>query len=149
VLADADFLFRNEAPKDTFCTALVAVIDKENGVMKFASAGHPGPLIWTRGTVTSPLREKRPPLAFGNLTPTPGTPITIDLEPGCTIVFYTDGLIEAQRDASAGEDILRRALLDPAIRNARNPASALRDACVQGAHADDIAVLVMRYEGNR
>jgi hypothetical protein len=58
-------------------------------------------------------------------------------------------LIEAQRDASAGEDILRRALLDPAIRNARNPASALRDACVQGAHADDIAVLVMRYEGNR
>ena len=149
VLADADFLFRNEAPKDTFCTALVAVIDKEKGIMQCASAGHPGPLIWTRGSVTSPLREKRPPLAFGDLTPASGAQSTIALEPGCTIVFYTDGLIEAQRNAPAGEENLRRALLDPAIRNDRHPARALRDACVQGAHSDDIAVLVMRYERNR
>jgi serine phosphatase RsbU (regulator of sigma subunit) len=95
------------------------------------------------------LSQQRPPLAFGDLTAASAAPVTIELEPGCTVVFYTDGLVESQHDTLGGEELLRKALLNPAVRNARNPARALRDACVQGAHTDDIAVLVMRYERNR
>lgn len=150
VLANADFLFRNEAPVGTFCTALVAVIDPRTGVMRCASAGHPGPLIWTRGAVSAPACCQRPPLAFGHLTPAGDEPAsTIVLEPGSSVLFYTDGLVESQHDVLGGEDILREALSDPAVRDALTPARALRDACVHGAHADDIALLVMRYEGNR
>ncbi|HEY9181138.1 MAG TPA: SpoIIE family protein phosphatase, partial [Candidatus Baltobacteraceae bacterium] len=68
---------------------------------------------------------------------------------GCTMVFYTDGLTEWLHDPAGGEAALHKALHDTAIRNAANPARAIRDACVTGAHADDIALLVVRYEGNR
>lgn len=148
VLEDADFLFLNEVPENTFCTALVAVLDRRAGTLSFASAGHPGPLIWTRGMVQSPLREASPPLGFGTISRAAVRPVNIKLEPGCTVLFYTDGIVEWLREPIGGEEALRAALQDASIRNAPSPARAIRDACVTGAHADDIALLVVRYEGN-
>lgn len=148
VLTDADFLFRNEVADGTFCTALVAVVDTEKGTMTCASAGHPGPLIWTRGVIDNPIGEPSPPLAFGGLSSSGVRPATVRLEPGCTVVFYTDGLLEWERNPVAGEAALYGALQNPAVRNARHPAKAIRDACIRGAHADDLALLVMRYERN-
>src|SRR5579884_1831807 len=55
VLAGADFLFAHEVVGATFCTALVAVVDVEKATMTCAAAGHPGPLIWTRGLVQKPI----------------------------------------------------------------------------------------------
>jgi serine phosphatase RsbU (regulator of sigma subunit) len=150
VLSDADFLFRNEVAEGTFCTALVAIIDPVQGTMTMASAGHPGPLVWTRGTLFAPLASPQsPPLAFGSMSNQPIEPVTIQLEPGCTVVLYTDGLIEWEGDPIAGEAALRSAIADPAVRNARYPAKAIRDACIRGAHADDIALLVLRYQRNQ
>lgn len=148
VLEDADFLFYNEVADGAFCTALVAVFDRREGTLTLASAGHPGPLIWTRGMVLSPPAESAPPLGTNAVRAANVRPITVKLEPGCTIVFYTDGLVEWLRDPQGGEAALRAALQDTAVRNAPHPARALRDACVKGAHADDIAVLVVRYEGS-
>jgi serine phosphatase RsbU (regulator of sigma subunit) len=148
VLTDADFLFRNEVAEGTFCTALVAVVDPEAGTMTCASAGHPGPLIWTRGTINNPVKDIGLPLAFAQLSDASIEPVTVRLEPGCTVVFYTDGLIEWERRPIEGEAALLRALQDPAVRNAASPARAIRDACLHGAHADDLAIMVFRYERN-
>jgi len=57
-------------------------------------------------------------------------------------------LIEWERKPVDGEAKLIRAFCDPAVRNARNPAKAIRDACIEGAHGDDVALLLMRYERN-
>jgi hypothetical protein len=149
VLESADYLFHNEVPEGIFCTALVAVIDPKAGTLTCASAGHPGPIVWTRGTTSNPVREPAPPLGIGTLSRSLVHPVTIKLEPGCTVVFYTDGLIEWLRNPVAGEAALHSALADASIRNAYSPARAIRNACVTGAHADDIALLVVRYEGDR
>jgi hypothetical protein len=148
VLTDADFLFEHEVAPGTFCTALVAVIDTAQGTMTCASAGHPGPVIWTRGQIHTPVGEVAPPLASGRFSNDEVRPVTIRLEPGCTVVLYTDGLIEWERRPVEGQKALYRALQDPAIRNAAHPARAIRDACIGGAHADDLALFVLRYEGN-
>jgi serine phosphatase RsbU (regulator of sigma subunit) len=148
VLEDADFLFHSEVPEGTFCTALIAVVDRKNATMTCASAGHPSPLTWTRGIVSAPVRDPSPPLGLGTLQRGDVQPVTIALEPGCTVVFYTDGLLEWLRDPVGGEAAVRAALEDASIRNAAHPARAIRDACVRGAHADDIALLVVRYEGD-
>ena len=116
--------------------------------MQCASAGHPGPLIWTRGAVEDPITQRTLPLGFGMLSHAPVDTFNLRLEPGCTVVFFTDGLIEWERKPLNGQAALIHALQDPAVRNARNPARAIRDACIHGAHGDDIAVLVMRYERN-
>jgi hypothetical protein len=148
VLEDADFLFHNEAPQGTFCTALIAVIDRSTGMLTCASAGHPGPLVWTRGTIDAPLPSPSPPLGIGTLSRSDVQPVRFRLEPGSSVVFYTDGLLEWRHDPIGGQRALFEALDDPAVRNAKHPAKAIRDACVKGAHADDIALLVVRYERN-
>lgn len=148
VLEDADFLFHNEVPEGTFCTALLAVIDPRAGTMTCVSAGHPSPLMWTRGSIKRTISDPAPPLGIGTLSRTSVRPVTTQLEPGCTVVFYTDGLVEWLRDPIGGEAALYLALGSAKIRNAANPARAIRDACVTGAHADDIALLVVRYERN-
>ncbi len=146
VLADADFLFANEVSEGTFCTALIAIIDLETATMQCASAGHPGPLLWTRGRVTSPLEQRCLPLGFGMVSTDDVKTSTISLEPGCTVAMYTDGLVEWERDPIRGEAAVRNALQNPSIRNATSPARAIRDACIYGAHADDVALLVFKYE---
>lgn len=146
VVRQDDYLFRNEVAEGTYCTALIAILDHRKGKLTYASAGHASPAMWTRGRAIKLPHEPSLPLAFGELWHAAPTVLSVDLEPGCTLVFYTDGLIEAKRSAEEGERILLAALEFAEIRNARAPARALRDACVQGAHADDIAVLVVRYE---
>lgn len=148
VLEDADFLFHDEVPEGTFCTALVAVLDRKTRKLNVASAGHPSPMIWTRGTVTMAVSDPSPPLGIGTLTREDVRVERITLEPGCTMLFYTDGLTEWLRSPVDGEAALKAALSDAAIRNAAKPAKAIRDACIRGAHADDVALLVLRYEGN-
>lgn len=148
VLEHADFLFHHEVPGGTFCTALVAVLDPMTGTLDIASAGHPSPMMWTRGAVSAPIRDASPPLGVGTLRSCDVQVEHIELEPGCTIVFYTDGLTEWLRTPVEGEAALRAALADPSIRNATKPAKAIRDACIRGAHADDVALLVLRYERN-
>jgi hypothetical protein len=150
VLTDADFLFTNEVTEGTFCTALVAIIDVEQSTMTCASAGHPGPLIWTRGTIQQPVLTRGVPLAVGRFAKehVPPQPVTVTLEPGCTLLFYTDGVLEWEKQPVEGEAALCAALQDPAIRNAPRPARAIRNACIKGAHADDLALLVVRYERN-
>lgn len=148
VLEDADFLFHNEVPTGIFCTALVAIINPAAGTIACASAGHPSPLVWTRGTIERVVGDPSPPLGIGTLSRTAVRPVTMKLEPGSTILFYTDGLVEWLRDPVGGEAALFEALANPSVRNSAHPARAIRDACVTGAHADDIALLVVRYEGN-
>jgi GAF domain-containing protein len=147
VLRHADFLFRNEAPSGMFCTALVGVIDRKTAQMTCVSAGHPGPLVWYRGRIDSPVQGSTVPLGIGDVTTETAEPVTFQLEPASTAVFFTDGLIEWRRDPVAGEDALRQALRDPAVRNAPSPARAIRDAVITGAHPDDLAILTVRYEG--
>jgi serine phosphatase RsbU (regulator of sigma subunit) len=148
VLSDADFLFTNEVSEGTFCTTVVAILDPHSGTLTCASAGHPSPLIWTRGNIDEPVRDCAPPLGFGRLVPRKIQPTTVHLEPGCTTVFYTDGLIEWNRNPLEGHAVLHRALQDAAIRNDRYPARAIRNACIKGAHADDVALLIVRYQRN-
>lgn len=147
VLLDADYLFRNEVAEGTYCTALIAVLDQFTGELTYVSAGHPAPVLWTRGSARKLPQAASLPLAFGDLAPGEPEVVSVDLELGSTIVFYTDGLVESQKTPASGEDHLIEALNDASIRNAAKPAQALRDACVRGAHADDVAVLVVRYEG--
>jgi GAF domain-containing protein len=148
VLRDADFLFRNEAPEGSLCTCLVALFDVRTKRLTCASAGHPSPLMFQNGNVEQLLDSPMPPLGFVELASAIDPARTLDVAPGSMLVFYTDGLVEWERDVVAGEAALREALADAGVRDALRPALAVRQACIRGAHADDVAILTVRYEGN-
>ncbi len=142
VLDRLDRLVRS-LPGAQMATLLYLVVDSDLQTVRFASAGHVPPLV------VDPDGEPRflegapnPPL--GVFDSSGHEEITLKLEPGSTIVLYTDGLVE-ERGVSidAGLDALSEA--------ARNPGHPV-ELCdhlvdsmlsIHPAH-DDIAVLALQ-----
>lgn len=99
----ADYLIRTKSTDD-FCTALLGIIDVDAKTLRLANAGHPGPKIWDprSKTVTDPFTDRDLPLGLRDLHATRTEPKTVRMEKGSLAVFYTDGLVEWNRDIDAG-----------------------------------------------
>jgi PAS domain S-box-containing protein len=142
VLDRLDRLVRS-LPGAQMATLLYLVVDSDLRTARFASAGHVPPLV------VDPDGEARflegapnPPLGvfdtFGHKE------ITVQLEPGSTVVLYTDGLVE-ERGVSidAGLEALRQAARKPG--HPEELCDHLVDSMlsIHPAH-DDIAVLALQ-----
>ena len=80
---------------DSFVTVFVAAIDALEGTLSYASAGHMPAILWHAKTrLTQQLKATSPPLGILNYQE--GGRPTLSLSPGDTLVFYTDGVTEAQ-----------------------------------------------------
>ena len=127
ILRAADVMSRLDDP-DGLATALAAIVDTAAMTMRFASAGHPPPmLVAADGVVTEIAAEAGLPLGLRDGT---GSAVReIQLARDMMVVFYTDGLTEATRDMAEGERRLEAALADPT----RQRNTGKRD---QGCRAD-------------
>ena len=120
-------------------TAVVAVLEPATGRVRLASAGHPQPLL-VRGSAAAEVGvTSRPLLGVGWGT---STAAELVLEPGDTLLVYTDGLIEQR-----GVDLAERmtALLD--LAGATHPGPDLDRwlgglLAVQGPEPDDDTTLL-------
>ncbi|MCA1713380.1 MAG: SpoIIE family protein phosphatase [Actinobacteria bacterium] len=123
-------------------TLLVAHYDVPTRTMTVASAGHPPPLLTVPGVEPSYV-DVVPGPPIGTF---PGTypEATVRIEPGATLVLYTDGLVES-RDAPLDDGLER---LRVCLRNVDLPPE---DVCTHVLRAlgrlaggeDDVALLVM------
>lgn len=141
MLDAADRVLRSQAP-DRFVTAWVGIIDPVWSTLACAGAGHPPPLSRTAGGKVVQLPAGGLPLGLRER----GADVTrnLDLTEGDTLLLYTDGLIEADRDVLAGERALASALADADIEAA--PAQAIHEAVLRGvAASDDVALLVVAF----
>ncbi|WP_028637914.1 SpoIIE family protein phosphatase [Nocardioides sp. URHA0032] len=91
-------------------TAAVAVLDPATGRMRIAGAGHPQPLLVRDGDAVEVGVVSRPLLGVGWGT---STSTDLVLEPGTTLLVYTDGLVEERGvDMAERMDHLRRLAAD-------------------------------------
>ncbi|MGW2105391.1 ATP-binding SpoIIE family protein phosphatase [Streptomyces sp. NPDC001948] len=140
-----------------FATCLYAETDPETGTLYMARAGHPDPVVITAdGTAMIHQTEGGMPLGIETDADYPTSRLT--LGPGETIMFCTDGLIETGgHDMFSGWDRLR-----PVLEQQTADLEKLADALVQAVHGptshyttgpladrreDDIALLLLRYDG--
>ncbi|HKU68303.1 MAG TPA: GAF domain-containing SpoIIE family protein phosphatase [Candidatus Baltobacteraceae bacterium] len=144
----ADYLIAEEFPEGRYATAQLSIYDPRTRMLSGASAGHPGPLIWTPASseVFDAFPERGLPLGLRALQRIEQQTCEVVLDPGALAVFFTDGLVEWSCDYVQGEAALRRAIADAQVRRSPNPAKALRRAVVRGKHQDDIALLTLRVE---
>jgi PAS domain S-box-containing protein len=129
-----------------FCTAVFATLDLESGapVLTVASAGHPPPLLVRQGSA----RELTGPgILLGYAANASFEQQRETLERGDTLVFYTDGLMDAQ----APERVLEPHQIGELAASfdglpAAEVASQLERAAVpaRAPARDDIAILVAR-----
>ena len=88
-------LYQDLSRIDSFATVFVATIDSFDGTLKYASAGHTPGILWRAAThITEQLRSTSPPIGIFGYQSKLVEPI--HLEPGDTLVLYTDGITEAQ-----------------------------------------------------
>ena len=80
-----------------FATACYLVIDTSDGIIHYAYAGHPAPLLSRKetGTVAPLPTSLECQSALGLLADTVYSPLTAEFQPGDVVVLYTDGVIEA------------------------------------------------------
>jgi len=104
VLENTNKLFISERQSRLFLSAFYADIDLDSGEFTYASAGHDAPLLATASTSAGGghVRELAAPgVILGAFSKTGLESRSLILEPGDTIVLYTDGVTEA-RDGSRG-----------------------------------------------
>lgn len=136
----------------TFATGVLARIETDTGALTFTCAGHPTPLLVRGGSVVGELTcPPTPPWGILDGRPTMRTEA---LEPGDTIVLYTDGVTEAR--AEDGEEFGIERLVDVLQATASEllrPEEIVRHVVRQvlehqsSALADDATIVLVRWEG--
>ena len=127
---------------DHFATVLCVVLDRDQGTLEVATAGHPAPvLVDADGARFVDVRVGRP---IGAPDGSTYEPVTTVVEPGTTVMLFTDGLFERR-----GEPIdvgLER------VRQAADRSSGLDElvdgvfeALGAGTNEDDTAILAIRW----
>jgi serine phosphatase RsbU (regulator of sigma subunit) len=126
----------------TLATCLYAVCDTASGTCRLARAGHPPPVV-IKPDGSAHLLDLPPgaPLGIGGISYTT-TELTLD--PGSTLVLYTDGLIETR-----GCDLDQRLTqLTDLLTGAHRSPTELRDTLITHLAPtpaeDDIAILTTR-----
>ena len=94
VLAEVNTLLQEDETDSMFVTMLYAVYDPETGVFTYASGGHDAPLL-VRPDGSSTLLPLTGGIALGVVPGIEYRQATHHVEPGETIVLYTDGVTEA------------------------------------------------------
>ncbi|MFE9623755.1 SpoIIE family protein phosphatase [Streptomyces sp. NPDC006527] len=147
VLNATNRLLTDLAP-DLFTSCLYAHLDFAGRRVSLASAGHPPALLRLPGRVVRPLDVVPGPLL--GIDPDADFPVTeIPLTPGLLLLFYTDGLIEMPGvDLDDAVSRLAGHLADADDRDLdRLIDDLLSKADTAGQRIDDVALLVLRYDG--
>jgi anti-sigma regulatory factor (Ser/Thr protein kinase) len=135
--------FLLQLAEDTMATVQLACIDHQAGTVTLASAGHPPALLvppegesrWLTGGRGVPI---------GALDEPGYRSVQEELEPGSTLVLYTDGLVEQRgEDLRAGLDRLEASILDGPPDLEELCDHVLRRADREPG-SDDVTLLVLR-----
>jgi len=119
IVPDLDAEVASVGGLDDFVTAVVAELTGRR--LTLVNAGHPDPVLWRRGRarLLAPA-DRQPPLGLGAGSEGPDAGlVTVALESGDRLLFYTDGIAEAR------ERRTRRFFpLLPAVERALNTGNA-------------------------
>jgi sigma-B regulation protein RsbU (phosphoserine phosphatase) len=151
LLASTNRVIMRERQSRLFLSAFYAEVDLESGMVSYASAGHDAPLwIAADGRATRDLEA--PGVVLGAFDDMGLESRELQLEPGDTVILYTDGVTEA-RDPERrlfGDDRLRTAAVDAAAAGASAEATlsavlaAVAEFTAGAEQADDLTMVVVQ-----
>jgi phosphoserine phosphatase RsbU/P len=145
-LQSANEVVVGEIAPGKFITLVYMVIDGVKGEVAAAGAGHPPPRMLARDGSVTGLETRG--LVLGIEPGQSYDEVRAALEVGAAVVLYTDGVIEARRDAELyGIERLDRLLAERRDLSADELAQVVLDDCrafARGELADDCAVVVVK-----
>jgi len=131
-----------------YATMFFGILDQE-GHLEFINAGHPSPILIRRGVAQEAFTEGSYPV--GLVPEAEYTAVCLKLEPGDTLVLFSDGVTEAadpdeQMFGTARLKEILTGQLDCPIENIQKCVLEAVETFARGAHqADDLTLLIVRY----
>jgi sigma-B regulation protein RsbU (phosphoserine phosphatase) len=122
-----------------------------NGRLEYINAGHPSPVLVRDGKVETPFPAACCPV--GLIPDTIFTSTVVTLEPGDTLILFSDGVSEMldPEQNEYGVERLRQAVAAAAAAPLADLQEAILDSVRQFARgarqADDVTLLLLRYTG--
>lgn len=108
VSAAIDHAVADHYEGEAFVTSVLVRLSLDSGMLEWADAGHPSPLLMRNRRVVRELEAaKALPLGLGGYRPDAASE---QLEPGDCVLFYTDGMIEGR--SATGEHFGIERLID-------------------------------------
>ncbi|MGM1063978.1 SpoIIE family protein phosphatase [Saccharothrix sp. Mg75] len=128
----------------TGSTCACLTFDHATGVLRWALAGHPPPLVADAGSARYLTGGGGPVLGVPGRPPYPEQ--DCELPEGATVVLYTDGLVE-RRDVpfDEGLDRLLAVVRDSAAAPPAELADIVADTLLADGRHDDVALVVTRH----
>jgi phosphoserine phosphatase RsbU/P len=148
LLAGLDVAAEQFFPEGYFCTGFYLIADEETGLVRYSGVGHP-PAIVIGPNGPRILNSNPGMLGIGMVDGTAGD--SIRLEPGESLVIYTDGLTDAMdtSDVLFGEERLKTLLQ---THHGADPMEILDQVDLAVSHhtapgraSDDINIIVLQY----
>jgi sigma-B regulation protein RsbU (phosphoserine phosphatase) len=135
-------------PRNMFVTILCAVCEPRSGLLTYASAGHPAPMLVRNGQCNALPCE--PAIVAGAFPGLEVSSHSFQLAVGDLLLFYTDGVTEAFNTADElfGEGRLLKELSrhsgQTAAQSVAGVLEAVRRHATEKPQSDDIAMLALR-----
>ena len=137
---------------EQFVTAFYGVLDLDSGQFEYCNAGHNPTYLLRSSNGQQPNVLKRTGVALGAMEGLSWKSESLSLEQGDVLLFYTDGVVEAQNESD--EFYGNEQLIDVARAHASSPAESIHaqimeslDAFVgKAAQFDDITLLTLKRE---
>lgn len=137
---------------DQFVTVFLGVLDLARGEMSYSNAGHNPPALLRSGEGETVELLKRSGMALGVLEDLSWETRRVQLAPGDVLVFYTDGVTDAESESHDFYGLER--LLQAVRENLDQPAEGLRDAVLddlrlfsgEATQSDDIALMILKRQ---
>jgi len=132
---------------DRFATLFYGVFDSVTSTLSYSNAGHNPPLVIRRdGSV---VRLETSGLPVGLFADSTYEEAVVQLQPGDTVIAYTDGVTEAVSPSGEewGVEGLRKAAVESKAREAEEVVDAIftsLDEFSRGRQADDATVAILR-----
>ena len=131
-----------------FVTSFTAKLDCEAGILSYINAGHPPPLV-VRGTDILTLTDGG--LVVGLFADVVYSVSRFAMQPGDVLIFYTDGVIEAENEKDEEYSLAR--LGAAAVSRQNLSAAAIQAAliediekfCCRSDFTDDITLMIVKY----
>src|SRR5579863_8528820 len=134
-----------------YATMFFGILD-DQGHLEYINAGHPSPFLIRRGVAEDVFTEGSYPV--GLVPEAEYTVVCLQLEPGDTLVLFSDGVTEAMDPADQlfGVPRLKEVLMGegtqtPLDELQRKVLDAVENFAHGASQADDLTLLLVRYRG--
>ena len=148
VMRKVNSLLHESTASGKFVTAFYGVLDHRNRALIFSNAGHNPPILFRREGPIEYLEEGG--VALGVLAQTDYEDRPVALRPGDLLLFYTDGISEAESPTGEhfGQQRIERLMKTLLEQNAATIMAALiervQEWCGTRGQSDDLTLVVLK-----